>query len=86
MLKLRPYQEQAVDFLYGHDRAMALAPVGAGKTAIALTAMQEIPDGVIYSASVGYLDVRALDARVGAREGSAHVLAINSRHDLVLAA
>lgn len=51
-----------------------------------LTAMQEIPDGVIYGASVGYLDVRALDARVGQREGSAHVLAINSRHDLVLAA
>jgi SNF2 family DNA or RNA helicase len=48
MLKLRPYQEQAVDFLYGHDRAMALAPVGAGKTAIALTAMQEmVRDGYV---------------------------------------
>jgi SNF2 family DNA or RNA helicase len=39
-MKLRPYQEQAVDFLYEHDRAMILAPVGAGKTAITLTAMQ----------------------------------------------
>jgi len=39
-LSLRPYQEQAVDFLYEHDRAMILAPVGAGKTAITLTAMQ----------------------------------------------
>jgi len=54
--------------------------------AASLNPMQEIPDGVIYGASVGYLDVRALDARVGEREGSAHVLAINSRHDLVLAA
>ncbi len=40
MLSLRDYQEQAVDFLYENDRAMILAPVGAGKTAIALTAMQ----------------------------------------------
>jgi len=37
---LRDYQEQAADFLYEHDRAMILAPVGAGKTAITLTAMQ----------------------------------------------
>ena len=42
MLKLRDYQEQAADFLYEHDRAMILAPVGAGKTAITLTAMQDI--------------------------------------------
>jgi SNF2 family DNA or RNA helicase len=38
-MKLRPYQETAADFLYEHDRAMILAPVGAGKTAITLTAM-----------------------------------------------
>ncbi len=42
MLKLRDYQETAADFLYEHDRAMILAPVGAGKTAITLTAMQAI--------------------------------------------
>ena len=42
MLKLRDYQEQAADFLYEHDRAMILAPVGAGKTAITLTAMQDM--------------------------------------------
>ncbi len=41
-LKLRPYQEQAADFLYEHDRAMILAPVGAGKTAITLTAMRDM--------------------------------------------
>jgi SNF2 family DNA or RNA helicase len=41
-MELRPYQEQAVDFLYEHDRAMILAPVGAGKTAITLTAMQDM--------------------------------------------
>ena len=45
-LKLRPYQEQAADFLFEHDRAMVLAPVGAGKTAITLTAMDAmIKDG-----------------------------------------
>jgi SNF2 family DNA or RNA helicase len=41
-MELRPYQEQAADFLYEHDRAMILAPVGAGKTAITLTAMQDM--------------------------------------------
>ena len=40
MLELRDYQETAADFLYEHDRAMILAPVGAGKTAITLTAMK----------------------------------------------
>ena len=39
-LALRPYQDEAADFLYERDRAMILAPVGAGKTAITLTAMQ----------------------------------------------
>jgi len=42
MPKLRDYQEQAADFLFEHDRAMVLAPVGAGKTAITLTAMWEM--------------------------------------------
>ena len=41
-LKLRPYQNDAVTFLYERDRAMILAPVGAGKTAITLTAMAEM--------------------------------------------
>jgi len=41
-VKLRDYQETAADFLYQHDRAMILAPVGAGKTAITLTAMWEM--------------------------------------------
>ena len=41
-MKLRPYQEKAADFLYENDRAMILAPVGAGKTAITLTAMQDM--------------------------------------------
>jgi SNF2 family DNA or RNA helicase len=41
-VNLRPYQEQAADFLYEHDRAMILAPVGAGKTAITLTAMRDM--------------------------------------------
>ena len=47
-MELRPYQEQAADFLYEHDRAMILAPVGAGKTAITLTAMRDmLADGVV---------------------------------------
>lgn len=48
MLSLRPYQETAADFLYEHDRAMILAPVGAGKTCITLTAMRDmVRDGVV---------------------------------------
>ena len=39
-MKLRSYQEKAADFLYENDRAMILAPVGAGKTALTLTAME----------------------------------------------
>jgi SNF2 family DNA or RNA helicase len=46
-MQLRPYQNEAADFLYERDRAMILAPVGAGKTAITLTAMQDmLADGV----------------------------------------
>jgi hypothetical protein len=40
-MQLRPYQNDAVTFLFERDRAMILAPVGAGKTAITLTAMRE---------------------------------------------
>ena len=42
MLSLRPVQEKAADFLYEHDRALVLAPVGSGKTAITLTAMRDM--------------------------------------------
>ena len=41
-MNLRPYQELAADFLYEADRAMILAPVGAGKTALTLTAMRDM--------------------------------------------
>ena len=41
-LTLRPYQNEAANFLFERDRAMILAPVGAGKTAITLTAMTEM--------------------------------------------
>ena len=45
---LRPYQDDAADFLYSRDRALILAPVGAGKTCITLTAMQTmIKDGIV---------------------------------------
>jgi len=47
-MELRPYQNDAADFIYEHDRAMVLAPVGAGKTAITLTAMKDaLNDGVV---------------------------------------
>lgn len=42
MLQLRDYQVQAVEFLLSRDRAMVLAQVGAGKTAIALEAMRQL--------------------------------------------
>ena len=46
--KLRPYQEAAADFIYSNDRSMILAPVGAGKTATAITAMRDLlRDGVV---------------------------------------
>jgi superfamily II DNA or RNA helicase len=38
-LSLRPYQQEAVEALLAAPRAMVLAPVGAGKTAITLTAI-----------------------------------------------
>lgn len=44
-MQFRPYQNDAVTFLYERDRAMILAPVGAGKTAITLTAMLEMKRG-----------------------------------------
>lgn len=47
-MNLRPYQDDAADFLFEHDRAMVLAPVGAGKTAITLTAMRDaLREGVV---------------------------------------
>jgi len=41
-VQLRPYQNNAADFLFERDRALILAPVGAGKTALTLTAMREM--------------------------------------------
>jgi len=41
-MQLRPYQERGADFLFENNRAMILAPVGAGKTAMTLTAMSDM--------------------------------------------
>ena len=47
-MKLRAYQETGADFLYQVNRAMILAPVGAGKTAMTLTAMADSArDGLV---------------------------------------
>ena len=43
-LRLREYQESAADFIYERDRSLILAPVGAGKTAITITAMEALTD------------------------------------------
>lgn len=41
-LTLRPYQEAAVTHIFERDRSLILAPVGAGKTAITLRALDEM--------------------------------------------
>ena len=41
-MKLRPYQETAATFIYENDFTAILAPVGAGKTCLTLTAMSEL--------------------------------------------
>lgn len=47
-MKLRPYQDSAADFIYSRDRSLILAPVGAGKTAITITAMRDmLADGLV---------------------------------------
>ena len=49
MLGLRQYQKEAADFIFECDRSIVLAAVGAGKTAIALTAMQDyIYAGIVH--------------------------------------
>src|ERR1039458_10209749 len=42
IVKLRPYQDEGATWIYERDRSLILAPVGAGKTAIALTAISEM--------------------------------------------
>lgn len=41
---LHAYQQNAIDWIYDHDRSMALCPVGSGKTAITWTAIAELMD------------------------------------------
>lgn len=42
--QLHNYQQNAIDWIYNHDHSLALCPVGAGKTAIAWTAIAELMD------------------------------------------
>src|SRR5207342_3932520 len=39
---LRSYQERSATYLYEHDAAFLIAPLGAGKGAAALTALAEL--------------------------------------------
>lgn len=39
---LHEYQQRTIDFLYGHNSAIALLPMGAGKTVSELTAISEL--------------------------------------------
>lgn len=41
---LHDYQQSAIDHIYNHNASLALCPVGAGKTAIAWTAIAELMD------------------------------------------
>ena len=41
-MKLRPYQDAGATWIYERDRSMILAPVGAGKTALTLTAISDM--------------------------------------------
>ena len=48
MLKLKAAQQRAIDFIYNQDASILVAPTGAGKTVICLTAINElIKAGVI---------------------------------------
>jgi hypothetical protein len=42
---LHEYQQAAIDWIFEHDRSMALCPVGSGKTVISWTAVAELMDG-----------------------------------------
>ena len=41
---LHPYQQAAIDWIFEHDRSMALCPVGSGKTGLTWTAIAELMD------------------------------------------
>ena len=51
-----------------------------------LEIIRDMRDSAIYGAHDEYVDIRVLRSEVDQRTTSAHVLAISSRHDLVLAA
>lgn len=51
-----------------------------------LEVVRDLDHGAIYGTHDDYLDMRVLRSDLDQRTTSAHVLAINSRHDLVLAA
>ena len=54
MLKLKAAQQRAIDFIYNQDASILVAPTGAGKTVICLTAINElIKAGVIKRAGEG---------------------------------
>ena len=57
-MQLRTYQKDAAQFLRTTPRSMVLAPVGAGKTATALTAMQAVGTDFYNGAITG--DVAAM--------------------------
>lgn len=42
---LHTYQQAAIDWIFEHDRSMALCPVGSGKTVISWTVISELMDG-----------------------------------------
>ena len=48
---LEPKQQSAVDWIYNHDRSVLIAPTGAGKTIICLTAIAELIEDDFFGIS-----------------------------------
>lgn len=55
---LHPYQQAAIDWIFEHDRSMALCPVGAGKTIIAWTAIAELMDSGFIERPIVFAPMR----------------------------
>lgn len=56
--QLHPYQQAAIDFLYEHNAALALMPVGAGKTVTTMTALKELMDDGVVRCPIVFAPLR----------------------------
>lgn len=58
---LHKYQNDAVTFLYEHDSALALMPVGAGKSVTTLTALRELMDDKVIERPLVFAPLRVAE-------------------------